>query len=467
MRFSRLLAGLAIATLVGAGSVLAVKAMVQEDSVFLPPILGSGGDVNGVWRSRGYGWIWSVEGGRVRVFEESGDFCMRSPRRTFRFSDAEAEIEEDGKVLLVEQEDDQYRYVFDRIESLPASCEVKPGTDAVSVFDATVDTLAAHYAFFDQRNIDWDKAVEAARKRVTPETSDLQLFRIVSRLLSNFRDSHVSLEGTVGDEEIEYQPASQAAPRPAVFDSAAVEAVAAPADYWSPSVAESLLGDTAETALDDEMLYGLIDDDIGYISIRSMSGYSESEANRAMEKALAMFEDASAVIVDVSLNDGGYDMTAKAIASHFASEETLAYSKYPGDAGQPAAPQRNYVVPEGKHRFDGPVFVLTSETTVSAAEIFVMAMRALPNVTQIGETTDGSLSDILTKPLPNGWELNLSNEVYLDATGAAWEGKGIPPRVAFDVRRRSGDSERDRAASLRIIDLVRSLAADARSRDGA
>ena len=41
--------------------------------------------------------------------------------------------------------------------------------------------------------------------------------------------------------------------------------------------------------------------------------------------------------------------------------------------------------------------------------------------------TAGILSDILGKPLPNGWSVGLSNEVYLDAEGVSFEGAGVTP----------------------------------------
>jgi len=444
------------------GSALAVSQILSEGPKILPRFGESTGNFDGVWRSRGYGWIWSIKNGRVKAYEESGDFCMNSPRRNFDVDRADTQLDPDGSVFRLLDEDDQYLYIFDRIESIPAPCLATSSSDPISVLDAAVKTLDAHYAFFGQRNIDWAKAVEAAEARVTSTTTDLDLFRAISRVLSNFRDSHVSLEGTVEDEEIEFEPAAQAAPRrKAVSEASATPSTAADwPSYWNPAVIEELLGDTAETALDGEMTYGLIDGDIGYLSIRSMSGYSHREADRATEKALELFRDAKAVIVDVSRNDGGYDMSAKRIAGHFARERTLAYSKYAGDSSVAVEPQPNYLEPRGDNYFAGPVYLLTSETTVSAAEIFVMAMRALPNVTQIGETTDGSLSDILSKPLPNGWLLNLSNEVYLDSNGAAWEGKGIPPKITFDVRQNARASNQDIAAARQLIDSIRSLGSD-------
>jgi carboxyl-terminal processing protease len=97
---------------------------------------------------------------------------------------------------------------------------------------------------------------------------------------------------------------------------------------------------------------------------------------------------------------------------------------------------------------------VTDRETISAAEILTMCLRALPNVTHIGEATRGSLSDILTKDLPNGWTLNLSNEVYLDSERKGWEGKGIPPHTEFMVHAEDtapGDSE---AAARAMISHV-------------
>jgi carboxyl-terminal processing protease len=198
-----------------------------------------------------------------------------------------------------------------------------------------------------------------------------------------------------------------------------------------------------------------------------MADYSGADVDKAMKSAKALFADARAIIVDVSLNDGGHDMIARRIAGHFAAERTIAYYKYPGDAGT-VERQPIHVEPLGDAPFKGPVFLITGQLTVSAAEIFVLAMRALPNVTQIGGTTDGSLSDILTKPLPNGWSLTLSNEVYLDADGVGWEGRGIPPDIEAEVAYDADGSERDVEAAELFVDHIRALAADAehaRARD--
>jgi carboxyl-terminal processing protease len=92
-----------------------------------------------------------------------------------------------------------------------------------------------------------------------------------------------------------------------------------------------------------------------------------------------------------------------------------------------------YLVPEGDAPYLKPVAVIAGPDSASATEIFVMAMRALPQVTHIGEPTNGILSDGLYKSLPKGWEFSLSNEVYYDHTGVNHEAKGIMPQIQAPV----------------------------------
>jgi carboxyl-terminal processing protease len=207
---------------------------------------------------------------------------------------------------------------------------------------------------------------------------------------------------------------------------------------WTPAIESELFAGTLKTTADGNVKYGLIGADIGFLSILSMEDFAPGDEDdaaaleEALDEAMALFKGAKAVIVDVSINDGGEDVLARATASRFAAERTLVYSKSAGDAPG-ARPQPIYLEPSRRARYTGPVYLLTSNVTVSAAEIFTMAMRALPNVTHVGQRTRGSLSDVLTKRLPNGWFVTLSNEVYLDAAGKGWEGLGIAPTVPIPV----------------------------------
>lgn len=56
-------------------------------------------------------------------------------------------------------------------------------------------------------------------------------------------------------------------------------------------------------------------------------------------------------------------------------------------------------------------------------------MSNLSPVTIIGEPSNGALSDVLDKALPNDWSFGLSNEVYLDQSGKSHEVTGIIPQT--------------------------------------
>ena len=180
--------------------------------------------------------------------------------------------------------------------------------------------------------------------------------------------------------------------------------------------------------------------DVGYVIIPGMGGFSDSDdmaedlkaVHAALDSAIAGLRDCKGIIVDVTLNTGGYEEVQMAIASHFADGKTLAFTKFPSDT-KDGVPQAFHVSPTEGQRFLGPVALVTSDFTVSASESFTLAMRSLPNVTHYGNRTRGAFSDILSKRLPNGWSLGLSNETYLDANGAHWEAKGIPPQKTVNV----------------------------------
>ena len=88
-----------------------------------------------------------------------------------------------------------------------------------------------------------------------------------------------------------------------------------------------------------------------------------------------------------------------------------------------------FVGPQGNFQFTDDIVLLTSPYSVSAAELFALCLKDLPNVTVVGENTSGAFSTILEHVLPNGAEIGLSNEVYTDAQGVSFEVVGIGPQT--------------------------------------
>ncbi|WP_281954438.1 S41 family peptidase, partial [Pseudophaeobacter arcticus] len=233
------------------------------------------------------------------------------------------------------------------------------------------------------------------------------------------------------------------------------------------NVRDTILQGQGTVAGNEFVQYGLARPDVGYIALISVAGYSHGkedylfedieEIETILDTALVEFAQAgvTAVIVDLSLNFGGYDEAALVIASRFAAAPVVAFSEYPADAQNPAVVQRR-VMPSQRPSYTGPLYLVTSNMTVSAAEILTMALRALPQTVHVGSPTRGALSDVLEKELPNGWQVNLSNEVYADHEGILWEGRGIAPYLSIDVFGGSDPLQSHRRAIAIVLAQIRS-----------
>jgi len=142
--------------------------------------------------------------------------------------------------------------------------------------------------------------------------------------------------------------------------------------------------------------------------------------------------ETKALILDLRYNPGGTDNVSMAYAGFFTQSSLPVFRKQTRITTGMTAPFTATLAPQDTH-WPGPVILLTTRYTASAAEIFTLAMRELPQVVTLGEPTSGGLSDVMTSTLPNGWVLGLSNQVYETNDGGAYEATGIPPDVPFPV----------------------------------
>jgi carboxyl-terminal processing protease len=448
------------------GALLAIALVffpVLRNFIFKPP---APREASGIWQSRGYGWTLSMANGNVEFHERNGPFCLARVRDTNSLADniAHAVTSPDGSILTVPSDAPGYNYIFERIDRLPEPCQRPKSSFTPSEIIDYVDAIfTQHYPFFSLRGTDWPRIVAAARAKVTATTADEQLFDIISEMLRALRDGHVTLAAVYdgrrrrfrSDADVVAPPLpppvneSEITPRARLIAEAAIGVGAA----WTAGIGELLLNDSAVSVQEGRILYGMIGD-VGLLTVRSMEGYDGIEdIDAAMESAITALASAKAIILDISMNDGGQDVISARIVGRFATRVTAGYYKKPGDhAGSEL--QQIDVVPSIGRRYTGPVFILTSRVTGSAAEIFTLAMRALPNVTHVGGRTRGILSDMLIKSLPNGWTVSLSSEVYLDHRKRSFEWTGIPPDVPLEVRREAKSRDADIAAARALVDLI-------------
>jgi C-terminal processing protease CtpA/Prc len=104
------------------------------------------------------------------------------------------------------------------------------------------------------------------------------------------------------------------------------------------------------------------------------------------------------------------------------------------------------VAPTGTRRFGGTVFVLTNRRDFSTAEDFVLAMRAMPRTTIVGDTTAGASGGPIVGELSNGWTYRLSAWIEYTPLHLAFEGVGLAPDVV--VQATAADSARGVDAAL-------------------
>jgi carboxyl-terminal processing protease len=401
-------------------------------------------EARGVWSSRGYGWILNVDSTGIAVYQSSKVDCSLDPRpERFHGHFLYRDKASTPKQLTVVQYPGENRYVFDRLERLPDSCQDK-NWSAPRLFEHVAASYREQYAFFKVHHFDWEDRVQKARSLVTKQTSPRVLFAIFSDMLDGLGDGHVGLDATFRGELIQFRTG-----RGATFDrlnALAEQTGRSPSDvknHWleayGAGVRNGILQGRVKEASGGKVVWGLIGTDIGYINVSSVENFTQGSLadniqfiNSLLDQILAEFVAVKSVILDVTNNSGGYDRLAREIVGHFAATKTLAYTKraYGADG---VAPDVFYAEPSPGRRFTGPTYLLTSDVTVSGGEILAMTMRVLPNVTQVGTATRGALSDRLTKVLPDGSDFSISNEIYLDPEGVLFEGIGVPVHRPLEI----------------------------------
>lgn len=406
---------------------------------------------HGIWQNMSYGWTLDISESQVEMYHYSKAGCIKDPAGTEDIAGlVQFFVIDAGQLKLSIRTEGSTVYTFDEIERVPDACAEEITNTPQAVFDYFWHLMDAHYAFFDVYGVDWNARREAFADDISAEMTDAALFEVLSNMMEGLNDGHLGLNGEIDGEEEGFS-----ASKPRVLEPALSAAFKAQSDIEERSdfftqwffgslnrFRDQVLDQRGQgKAAGGNINWGRINN-IGYISVFGMGGFASNEdetledeiagVHMAMNEALSALEDTDGLIFDIALNQGGMDEVSLALASHFTAERVKAYSKVAHNAK--VDPQPLYVEPAPSNvQYLKPVTLFTSDLTVSAAEIFTMAMRSLPNVTHRGDVTWGALSDILSKPLPNGWMLELSNEIYQDAAGKKWEGRGITPEEMMTV----------------------------------
>ncbi|MEM7707240.1 MAG: S41 family peptidase [Pseudomonadota bacterium] len=402
-----------------------------------------------IWYSAAYGELIDLRRASPAYYEVSGESCVAIETEASFIDEYfdKFRLADNGNELLLSADVEPYEYRFIRLPEMLAACRSTVPDTPAGNFQVFTDAFSAFYPFFDRYDVSWTKRVAEAGQKVEADMPPRAPFTLFREMLAGLRDAHVELVVELDDGRTTFD-ANPGKTERGLFRRAVAAGqnpMKVRAEYrrkfWRQDTQQTLLGGAGVMAGDEAIQFGIVSDDIGMIALLTMGGFIEAEGEtesevleRALDEAMALFEAHSvkAVIVNLAMNYGGYDYISRQLARRFARESVRAYSKI--SANDPDAKPFWYVIePAEQPRFTGPVYLLTSDVTVSAGEIATLAMRPMSNVTHVGETTRGALSDVLSRSLPNGWELSLSSEIYRDHEDVLWEARGIPPKISIPV----------------------------------
>lgn len=299
---------------------------------------------------------------------------------------------------------------------LAAACsEVLVGapaaTDYGSLFDDLWRQVDLHYSYFAIAPVDWNKVGAQYRPLAVSAANDGEFARALAHMLAELKDVHVSITPGDGGNTMRYL--SRFDTTATYFNQAAVLSQYVPAAQITPS---------------GHIRYGRIADSVGYVRIARFDGDGWASD---IDLVLQRLPKLRALVIDVRDNPGGNYVLAAAIAGRFADRSrTFGYIRrrngshhddFTGYIGET-------VEPSGVH-FSGRTFVLANRRSFSSAEDFVLAMRSIPGVMVVGDTTGGATGGPIIRELANGWTYQISEWIEYTPDYVVFEGVGLPPSI--------------------------------------
>ena len=281
------------------------------------------------------------------------------------------------------------------------------------------------YPFFEKREVDWKQQYDTYRPRVTAHTSEDELFDICCEMINPLNDGHVELKakGGKGRKKRYFNPEVKP-------------------DFWrefSNSEIKQLFKTTEKTLRDNGfgalketeawMLHYCRSARYGYLRVLELEDVKKRKLRAALDRISRDFKDLDGFIFDIRDNPGGDDDILLAIINRFCDAKRVAFRRQtktgPGD-DELSSVKTWHMEPEGDVQFTGPIALLQNDSVFSGGEVFSLALRQRPDVTVIGDHTNGIFSYQLEKKLPNGWRYNLSYQKYYSPDMVCYEGDGVP-----------------------------------------
>jgi carboxyl-terminal processing protease len=280
-----------------------------------------------------------------------------------------------------------------------------------AIFENLWTSFNEEYALFEERNVDWDSLYEVYRPMISYNTSDDELFRILSELLVPLDDGHVSLT----------------APGKEVFFSNKYRRELIGDELFSISLIKNYLEEGYKSGDEDSYIYGKIKyENIAYIFFDYVG-----ENFSTLNNFLAEYNHLEGFIIDLRHNKGGDFTYSFSEIGRFTDQSRFVFRSKTknGEGKNDFTPWHEwYIKPKGEY-VSKQIVVITDRFTISAGERAVMAFKILPNVTVLGDTTNGAHGTMIGRELANGWFYSLVPQKTELFDGKSYEGIGLAPDI--------------------------------------
>ena len=273
--------------------------------------------------------------------------------------------------------------------------------------------------FLRIRQLNWDSIYQVYRPQVNAQTSEEELFTIFSEMIEYLDDSHTFI--SAGYELGYFHASGYEQNLKAQYEEFSENLVK---DFYLDYIRYPVAGNRG-------IYYGKIKDkDIGYIFMAEMERGLDGAF---IDDVLTDIGDSQAIIFDMRNNGGGSTTLPQRVVGAFADDTHFVFTNQTRNGPEHDDFEdkvKLYTRPQGKQNFSKPVVMLTNRATISAGEHFMLYMKAIPSVTQVGDTTAGDFGYRCNdRFLPNGWTYGYSIGRVLLPDGSNLDGIGNVPDV--------------------------------------
>jgi hypothetical protein len=286
-----------------------------------------------------------------------------------------------------------------------------PRNNPEAIFENLWTTFSEEYAPFEERKVNWDSIYNVYRPLIKSNTTDDELFQVLTNMLKVFDDGHISLT----------------APNRQVFYSNRIRREKIDDELFNKQVIKNYLESDFKTGTDESYIYGKIkNQNVAYI-------FFDYVADNwfVLEDFLNKYNNVNGFIIDLRHNQGGDFTYCFSEIGRLTNQSRYVFrSKTKNGKGKNDYTEWKQWHIEPKGNFvNKPIVLLADRYTISAGERSVMAFKTLPNVTFIGDTTNGAHGTMIGRELANGWYYSLVPQKVEMFDGKSYEGIGLAPDV--------------------------------------